>query len=237
MGYKKTNWRLRLTWLVEQRTGKQITGKRQTSEGPLKRGEELWVDPSESWFFIIRSNTWAQISAPLTHSGPVFGTSMNSGSLHYAEWHSVKTHSHSTASDLSDPERSNPDLQKVCIWRDPLAFSCEGKTTQSCCLRHIWERFQTKGKLVNDWTGSYRPWCSCLAYSQLQRAAKTLHIAAGVMWREKVVFRQKSFSIKAFLNLLQESKNTKHPSVGLSKFQSVCNFVSILSIGQEHWIA
>lgn len=47
---------------------------------------------------------------------------------------------------LSPP---SPDLQKVCIWRDPLAFACAGKTTRTCCLCHIWELLQTKGELVN----------------------------------------------------------------------------------------
>lgn len=96
----------------------------------------------------------------------------------------------------------NPDLQKA-VWRDPFGLLLVRVKAQSCCLHRFWELLQTKGKLVNGLGWFLQTSVLFLAHSQLQRAAKTFNIAAGVMWRKKV-FRQKGFRIKAFLNLLQE---------------------------------
>lgn len=89
-------------------------------------------------------------------------------------------------------------------------FACEGEITQSCCLHHFWELLQTKGNLVNGL--GWFLWTSVLflAYCQLQRATKTFSTAVSVMWREKAVFRQQGFRIKAFLNFWGEK--THHSS-------------------------
>lgn len=129
--------------------------------------------------------------------------------LRYADWHAVKTQSHPTASDLSHHliQSFRSFASGDILW--PLLVRVKPHRVTACVT--FGSFFKPKENLSMDWTGFYRPWCSCLAYSQLQRAAKTFHIAAGVMWREKAILRQKGFRIKAFLNLLQESKNTKQP--------------------------
>lgn len=91
--------------------------------------EDRWVSDWEGMdlWSILRTNMHSKfISSTDTLSGlrgPSFGTLGRSDSLHCADWHSLKIQSFPAAPNLS---LSNADLQKACIWRDPLAFCLWG---------------------------------------------------------------------------------------------------------------
>lgn len=155
---------------------------------------------------------------------------MSSGSLHYADWHSVKTQSHPTVSDLSHHliQIFRRFASGEILW--PSLVRVKPHRAAACVT--FGSFFKPKENLSMDWAGFYRPWCS--GTESTAQSSQGFSYCCGYHVKGESSLQTKGLQNKSLSKFI--ARKQKYTAT-LFKFQLVCNFVRILSIGQEHWIA
>lgn len=206
-----------------------MTRKEQT-KGPLEKGQELQIDHFESWFFIILlSSDICSIDMLKIQgtSGAGFGTSLSSGSLHCIDWHSWKIQKSSTvfhhSHDLTQIFRRFASGE--ILW--PLLISVTPHRAAACIT----------------FGSCFKPECTGLVSTDFGLLLGTVSCRGqpGLSYSCKCHVKRESFQTKGLQNKSPSkfiARNQNRTAIFLLAFQgSVRNFVSILSIRQEHWIA